>query len=199
MKDIVGSDEALKGDTFGGIVVAAVHITSENKERLTALGVRDSKRISKGRILRLAKELMKLSHWMAISLLPAEYNALTSEIGTTELLNALHKHCFSMMDMPKAWHVVDKFPGCRVGDEAVEQAESKFIEVAAASVIAKAMGIRQLQYLSKRAGFRLPLGSSHVSEALKMLRQSGLPPAAFVKLNFKNVKSVFFQETPQDL
>src|SRR3989338_8654944 len=43
---VIGSDEVLKGDTFGGIVVAAVRANDSQREQLCALGVADSKTLS---------------------------------------------------------------------------------------------------------------------------------------------------------
>ena len=43
---IIGTDESLKGDTFGGLVVAAVKADSGLRRKLVELGVADSKELS---------------------------------------------------------------------------------------------------------------------------------------------------------
>src|SRR3989338_6762386 len=48
---IIGSDEALKGDTFGGIVVAAVKANDDLRKELIELGAQDSKNLSDKEIL----------------------------------------------------------------------------------------------------------------------------------------------------
>src|SRR3989344_436071 len=40
---IIGTDESLKGDTFGGLVVAGVKANEELRQKLVELGVADSK------------------------------------------------------------------------------------------------------------------------------------------------------------
>ncbi len=181
---IIGSDEVLKGDTFGGIVVAAVKANRDQREQLVALGVTDSKLLDDKKVLLLAPKIEQLAGCIVKSMYPPEYNAFKGSI--TDLLNRLHKECYDYLK--PGTHVVDKFPGCIVGDIIETQAESKYIEVAAASIVARAHGLKQLNDLSKRAGFTVPKGSTHVAEALKTLKERNLFPAEFVKLNFKNVK-----------
>ena len=84
--------------------------------------------------------------------------------------------------------MVDKYPGCAVGDVAEEKAESKYVEVAAASVLARAAALKQLDYLSLQAGFTLPKGSTHVKLALHELQERKLEFRKFVKVHFANVK-----------
>jgi ribonuclease HIII len=84
--------------------------------------------------------------------------------------------------------VVDKFPGCQVGEVQEEKAESKYLEVAAASILARDAALRQLNALSAQAGFHLPKGSTHVQLALVELKHRKLNFTQFVKINFWNVK-----------
>ena len=69
-----------------------------------------------------------------------------------------------------------------------EKADSKYVEVAAASILVRAVGLQQMKNLSALAGFSLPLGSTHVKEALKKLKEQGFEFRKFVKMDFKNVK-----------
>ncbi|MBI4153306.1 hypothetical protein HY497_02185 [Candidatus Woesearchaeota archaeon] len=183
--DIIGSDEVLKGDTFGGIVVAGVKANRDNREQLVALGVTDSKLLNDSRVLALAPKIEQLASCIVKNIYPHEYNAFRGSI--TDMLNHFHKECYNYLQ--PGTHIVDKFPGCAVGDIIETHAESKYIEVAAASIIARAHGLKQLNDLSKRAGFTIPKGSTHVAEALKELKERNLHPTEFVKLNFKNVKA----------
>ena len=179
---IIGSDESLKGDTFGGVVVAAVKADDEMRERLRGFGVTDSKKIMDKKILLMAREIKKMVECEVRSIFPEEYN----KKKITVWLNKLHKECYDYLKPGK--HVVDKYPGCNVGDVREEKAESKYIEVAAASILARAAALEQMDSLSERAGFRLPKGSTHVKHALQELKARGLDFKKFVKLDFKNVK-----------
>jgi len=157
---IIGSDESLKGDTFGGLVVAAVKADEAIREKLKELGVADSKRLKDKEILVMAEKIKRLAECEIKSVFPEEYN----RNKLTVLLNKLHKEGYDYLKPGK--HVVDKFPGCKVGDIQEEKAEDKYVEVAAASVLARAEALKQLDSLSAKAGFELPKGSSHVKLAL---------------------------------
>lgn len=181
---IIGSDESLKGDTFGGIVVAAVKADKQDREKLRELGVQDSKNLSDQEILGMARKIREIVSCEVKSLLPEEYNKFDGNI--TEMLNRMHLESARYLFPGK--HVVDKYPGCGVGDLALEKAESKYIEVAAASVLAREAALKQLSNLSILAGFRLPKGSTHVKLALHELQERNLDFSKFVKVNFKNVE-----------
>lgn len=180
---LIGSDESLKGDTFGGIVVAAVKADNTLRQKLEELGVADSKLLDDREILRLAEEIKRIAPCEIRSLLPQEYNHVGK---VTLLLNNLH-HDVAKPLLPGK-HVVDKYPGCSVGDLMLEKAESKYVEVAAASILARSAALQQLNYLSKLAGFTLPKGSTHVKMALQELKDRGFDFRLFVKMEFRNVK-----------
>ena len=180
---IIGTDESLKGDTFGGLVVAGVKANDELRQKLVELGVADSKTLADQEVLQMAEKIKRLVPCEVKSILPIEYNA---QHEVTKLLNKLHKECADYLFPGK--HIVDKYPGCAVGDIQVEKAESKSAEVAAASVLARAAALQQLDYLSAQAGFRLPKGSTHVKLALFEMKERGLDFSKFVKVDFSNVQ-----------
>ncbi len=179
---MIGSDESLKGDTFGGLVVAAVKADDKLRGKLLDLGVADSKKLSDQEVHRLADEIKKIVPCEIKSLLPEEYNKYG---GVTKILNELHFEMAKSLQGGK--HVVDKYPGCTVGDIQETKAESKYLEVAAASILARSVALQQLHYLSLQAGFELPKGSTHVSEALERLKRERKDFKMFVKIHFKNV------------
>lgn len=180
---IIGSDEVLKGDTFGGLVVAAVKADANARGQLIALGVADSKLLSDVEIRPMAEKIRKIVSCDIRSILPEEYNKIGK---VTLLLNKLHKECAH--DLFPGTHVIDVYPGCTVGDIRVEKAEQKYVEVAAASVLARDAGLQQLQYLSSLAGFSVPKGSTHVLEGLKRLKDNDADFSKFVKMEFRNVQ-----------
>lgn len=180
---MIGSDESLKGDTFGGIVVAAVRADAKIRKLLLELGVADSKKLTDNEVMNMAEKIKKISPCEIKSLLPEEYN---HHGKVTEMLNKMHQDCANYLLPGK--HVVDQYPGCSVGDVRETKAESKYIEVAAASVLARATALKQLNYLSMQAGFELPKGSTHVKDALQELKDRRLEFRKFVKVDFRNVK-----------
>ncbi len=183
-KTIIGSDESLKGDTFGGIVVAALKATPKERELLIHLGVKDSKLLTDKQIFPLAKKIKETFQHEIISLLPEQYNAKPGNL--TLLLNTLHTQAASKIK--PGFHIVDEYPGCTVGDHHETKAESTYPEVAAASILARAAALEQLAYLATIAGFHVPKGSTHVADALQTLKNKKLPFNQFVKLDFKNVR-----------
>ncbi|MBW2988107.1 hypothetical protein DRJ48_00880 [Candidatus Woesearchaeota archaeon] len=184
---IIGTDEALKGDTFGGLVVAGVRANKKQRQLLLKLGVRDSKLLHAKQVSGLFKAILKSVPWAKVELAPEEYNASVAEQGITEVLNKLHMECYEQLKQDGEVHVVDKFPGCRVGNVVIPHAESEFVEVAAASIIARYFAIKQIKQLSKEAGFELPMGSTHVGSALRTLKEKGMELRRFAKIGFRNV------------
>ncbi|MFN4218408.1 MAG: ribonuclease HII [Candidatus Bipolaricaulia bacterium] len=71
---ILGIDEAGRGCVIGPLVVAGVVISDENWEKLTELGVRDSKRLSRSRRALLATQIERLAQ-----------RVIVLEIGPSEL------------------------------------------------------------------------------------------------------------------
>ncbi|MBW3010757.1 hypothetical protein KY326_00885 [Candidatus Woesearchaeota archaeon] len=189
---IIGSDEALKGDTFGGLVVAGVRADDKQREILRRLGVEDSKLLTDENVKIVAKQIMQHVHYSIKNLNPEKYNKEVEKYGMTSLLDKLHKGVAEDLDARKgAKHIVDKYPGCKVGDIIETKADSRYLEAAAASILARDAGLRQLKMLGVKLGMDVPKGSTHVKEALEALKRKNLPISRFVKVHFSNVKSVF--------
>lgn len=190
---MIGSDEALKGDTFGGLVVAAVKADDKIRGKLKEIGVADSKTLSDKEVLYLAEKIKKIAPCEIKSLLPEEYNAHGK---VTVMLNQLHQEAAEFLK--PGTHVVDKYPGCTVGKIREEKSESKYLEVAAASILARASALEQLNYLSSLAGFAIPKGSTHVQLALLELKHRKLDFWKFVKIDFNNVKEFMAKEKKEE-
>jgi ribonuclease HII len=184
----VGSDETLKGDTFGGIVVAGFKADDKIRDEIVKMGVKDSKQLLRPDIVKLAQELIEKfpNNYHVESLRPKEYNQLNMILNVTKILDKLHARCCAKLSR-SAIHIVDKYPGCVVGDIIEAKADSKYPEVAAASIIARYAGLKQIKELEMEAGFFIPLGSTHVDSALLELEKKTLDPKNYVKLKFKNV------------
>lgn len=188
----VGSDETLKGDTFGGIVVCGFKADDKIREELKVMGVRDSKELLKPQIVELAKVLVEKfpKNFHVENIFPKEYNKMNTIMNVTGIMDSLHKKCYSKLSRT-AVHIVDKYPGCSVGNIIEKKAESKYFEVAAASIIARYFGLKQIRELEMRSGFFIPLGSTNVESALLELQKKSLQPSDYVKMKFKNVEKYF--------
>lgn len=190
--EYIGSDETLKGDTFGGMIVVGAYFRKEEEDNLKRMGVVDSKQLTDLQIIRIAENLLEYySDRFAIQELePKEYNEIIPQTPLTKILDKMHIQVGLKLKQqhPKALHIVDQYPGCAAGDFMMQKAETHSIQVAAASIVARKIGLDQFEMLSEKAGFILPKGSTHVEEALEKIKEKGLLLNEFVKIHFKNVK-----------
>ena len=186
---VIGSDEALKGDSFGGIVVAAVKADDSQRHDLMFAGVMDSKKLKDSEISIIAERIKKIAKYKIISVLPLEYNRYEN---VTDLLNKLHFEAINSLK-PADLIVVDKYPGCNVHANKTIKAEQKYVEVAAASILARDAAVKQLKKLSQVLGFEVPKGSTHVSAALEKAVKSGIDLRKVAKIRFRNVKKFLHQ------
>ncbi|MBT3304143.1 hypothetical protein HN592_04740 [Candidatus Woesearchaeota archaeon] len=187
----IGSDESLKGDTFGGMVVAAVKADDATRALLEDMGVKDSKKLTDHRISLMADRIKEVSQVFFVNFFPEEFNKEVALYSLTGVLNKLHTKCTNTLKSASEEVIVDQYPGCKVdGANCLTKAEDQFVEVAAASIVARAEALKQMQELSIRAGFKLPLGSTHVLDALVRLRDKKLDFTKFTKTSFRNVQAV---------
>ncbi|MBO5694781.1 MAG: ribonuclease HIII [Lentisphaeria bacterium] len=189
-----GIDESGKGDFFGPLVVSCVYVENEDvAEKLSALGVRDSKQIkSDKKIAGIASEIMKLvqGKFAIVVIGPEAYNRAYAKIGSLNRLLAWG-HARSLENL------LEKAPECpaaladKFGDEHLirnallengrkihldqrTKAESD-IAVAAASILARAEFVRRLEALAGIAGVdTLPKGAgSQVDSVAAKIAGSG--------------------------
>ncbi len=196
----IGSDEALKGDTFGGIVVAAVRADDEVRKQLEEMGVKDSKKLTDQKIRVLAERIRGIAPVFFVSMLPLQFNQEVAKYSLTGVMNKLHEKVTSRLRKEEEEVIVDQFPGCDVHKATiVQKAEDLYIEVAAASIIARAEGLLQIKELSIMVGFQLPLGSTHVLESLIKIRDGKKDFNALAKTSFRNVKEIMHTQQQEPI
>jgi ribonuclease HIII len=203
----VGIDEAGKGDYFGPLVVAGVRITGERAAKeLRELGVRDSKTIGVVGIRGLAERVLGVigeRNVRIVSLPPKEYEARRGAAGNVnKLLGEVDAEIMGELDDEVEVIVVDEFaPAARsylepfvpegVRLEVRTRAEDD-AAVAAASIVARARQLDEVDRLSERIGFKLPLGATHVIGAgrrvVEELGEEGLAEVA--KISFATTQKV---------
>ena len=173
----VGIDEAGKGDYFGPLVVAGVRITGKKAaEDLQKAGVRDSKDLGDAAAREMSDRILEAvgtSNVRVVVLTPPEYEARRSAAGNVnKLLDEIDAEIISELNGEVELIVVDQYAvsarenlkpfvpeGVRL--EVRQRAEDD-AAVAAASVLARARYLEELESLSGRVGFRLPKGATHV-------------------------------------
>ena len=173
----LGIDEAGKGDFFGPLVVAGVRITGGGQaQSLQEIGVRDSKEISVPGVRRISERILETvgpENVRIVSLSPREYEVQREAAGNiNRLLGELDARIIGELAREVEVVVVDEFarsardhlepfvPG-GVRLEVRPRAEDD-AAVAAASIVARARQLEEIEDLSERVGFRLPLGATHV-------------------------------------
>lgn len=204
----VGTDEAGKGDYFGPLVAAGVRITGEQAdETLRGIGVRDSKLLSPSRAPAMAHEIEEAlgpGNLCVLCLAPEEFERRREAAGdnVNRLLGELNVEILGALVGGAQKFVVDEFakkarsyiePGVPEGValEVRPRAEDD-AAVAAASILARARYLREMEGLSEWAGLTLPRGAAHVKEAAETLLaergREGLERAA--KVSFSTTKGL---------
>lgn len=204
----LGTDEAGKGDYLGPLVVAGVRVTgAEEDQKLRELGVRDSKDLSGARVGRIAagiREVLGDRNLRVISLEPRvfEERREAADSNINRLLGELNCEIITELQDEVQLVIVDEFgvkarsyiAPCMPQGACLEvrpRAEDD-TAVAAASILARARYLEEMERLSRRVGFELPRGSSHVLEAARRVYQKrgdeGLAEVA--KLSFSTTRQV---------
>jgi ribonuclease HIII len=203
----LGIDEAGKGDYFGPLVVAGIRIThAETARKLQEIGVRDSKEIRASGIRRISGRILEAvgqNNVHVISLPPLEYESSRAAAGNVNrLLGELDATIMGELMNEVEVVVVDGFArsarsylepflpdGVRL--EVRPRAEDD-AAVAAASIVARARQLEEIDRLSEQVGFGLPLGATHVVEAGRRvvgeLGEDGLAEVA--KIHFATTRRV---------
>ncbi|MBM3294169.1 MAG: ribonuclease HIII [Candidatus Aminicenantes bacterium] len=185
----IGTDESGKGDYFGPLVVAGFFCPEGQDEVLRELGVKDSKRMSDGRVRDVAETLRQGYVHAVVAVGPERYNALYRNFrNLNKLLAWGHaraiENILAAVDCRKA--VTDQFGDERfVRDALLKMGRAIVLEqkpraeedpaVAAASILARAEFLKRLHFLGKDFGLELPKGASALVEkaAVELLRRHG--------------------------
>ena len=207
----VGSDEVGTGDFFGPIIVTASYVDRSNISFLEELGVRDSKKVTDDKIMKIAPTLIeKIPHYSYI-LTNEEYNKM-QDTGNNmnKIKSILHNKC--ILGLMKEGNysydmvVIDQFTPKRnyygyLKDEAnvfrkitfTTKAEDKCLSVGVSSIISRYMFLQEMEKLSKKVNMSLPLGASTVVDETgkKIVEKYGKEKLGEIaKLNFKNTEKI---------
>ncbi len=152
----VGLDEVGRGCIFGPVFAAAVVLTKKNSLLLKKLGVKDSKKLSKKQRQSLLPQIIKLSSdWGIGQSSVREIENLNIRKATEiAMIRAIDKLDFR----PTKIYVDGSLPLRLWGGEQenIIQGESKFVSIAASSIVAKVTRDALIESLSERyAGYNL--------------------------------------------
>ena len=189
----MGIDESGKGDFFGPLVIASAYVDESLVEKLRAMGVRDSKRISSDNVaIDMAREIRKLlgDRCAMVTIGPRSYNRMYAKIRNVNKIlawghaRAIENLLEKVPDCPRA--LSDKFgpthqieralmdKGKKIRLDQRTKAESD-PAVAAASILARAGFVYALRQMGKTYGFDVPKGASTKvrREAEKLVADKG--------------------------
>jgi len=199
-----GCDESGKGDLFGPLVTACVIADGDMVRRWIELGVTDSKKLSDSSILKLDKEIRKTEGVViktAFARMP-KYNELYGKFdrNLNKLLAWYHGRSLNQAldERPAPWGLLDRFSKQKLVDVYVkERKDFKLISrtkaesdpvVAAASIVARGVYVREMKRLSDEAGEPLVKGASGLvlAQAKRIVETKGAAALGyFAKLHFK--------------
>jgi ribonuclease HIII len=204
---VIGVDESGKGDFFGPLVVAAFAASDTDRASLEFLGVRDSKKIAVKRLRNIASTLRKDFPHSLVVIGPRKYNELHAKLKNLNRLLAWgHARAIeNLLEKTTAEKAIsDKFGKPELIERAlmekgrqielIQQVRGEeIIQVAAASILARAEFIRRMEELSDQLGMTLPRGAGAIVDRAgrQLVAKQGikvLDEAA--KTHFKNYQRV---------
>jgi ribonuclease HIII len=203
----IGIDESGKGDYFGPLVIAAVFVDAITQGELTLMNVRDSKKISDGRILEMAPDIRMLCPHSIIAIGPQRYNELYAKIQNLNRLLAWGhaKALETLLDKVSCGRAIaDQFGDERLIVNALQEKGRTIVleqrhkaetdlAVAAASILARAEFLLRLKRLSDETGTTLPKGASPAVELAgrMVVKKHGEERLGLIaKLHFKTTQAV---------
>ena len=205
--DLIGIDESGKGDYFGPLVVAAVHVTPHTQPYLVELGVQDSKVMSDQKILAIESLIKEKCPHSLIVLQNQSYNEIYETMKNLNHILAWG-HAKSLENTLKQascqFALSDQFANPSLVKKALmakgreitllqrPRAESN-IAVAAASILARAAFLQEMASLEDHFNMTLPRGCSDktIRAAQKLVETHGKDALVSVaKLHFKVTQEV---------
>ncbi len=208
----IGSDEVGTGDYFGPIVVTATFVSKDKIDLMNELGVKDSKKITDDKIIKIAPTLIKEIPYVTFILNNKEYNAYQRKGYNMNKIKAIlhNKVLYSLTNKEEKYPydkiVVDQFVYPRKYFEHIldakekvmnitftTKAESKCASVAAASIISRYIFLKQMEELGKEIGLDLPKGANDSVDLVgkEIALKFGMEKLEILaKLNFKNTDKI---------
>ena len=158
--DILGIDEAGRGSVLGPMVIAGVIVPEKMGKVLERMGVKDSKRLSPNRRTILSRKLKKMFKYEIVVISALEIDQMRADgINLNDIeKNAMRELIIRLSPQKAIVDAVDvkaeRFQNnlCEttgVDVVAEHKADDKYIEVSAASIIAKAERDAQIAEINK--------------------------------------------------
>ena len=211
-----GMDESGKGDFFGPLVTACVIAEEGVAQKLIDAGVKDSKSItSDAAILKLEGMIRKMPGLVVKTTFAGmeKYNELYGKFGNNlnRLLAWMHATALkdALKQKPVSWGLLDQFSEAPLVQNYLKdlpfelrmqtKAESDPI-VAAASIIARATYVKELEKLSEQAGEKLlkGAGTNVLKQGQSLVKKLGEDALKrFAKCHFRTAYTILGLPEPE--
>lgn len=203
----IGIDESGKGDFFGPLCVAGIYADTHQFAELQKMGVKDSKLISDGAIVKIGKKIRENIVHHVVRINPLKYNELYAQFHNLNKMLAWG-HATTIENLVARSGctnvLIDQFASEHVVITALKRKNLELhltqrhkgeqdLAVAAASILARCAFLEGLEQLSEQVGHKLPKGASAaVIQAGKALVQKHGPEVLLkvAKMHFKTVSSI---------
>lgn len=174
--DILGIDEAGRGSVLGPLVIAGVLIPEKMEKVLERMGVKDSKKLAPHRRTILSRKLKKMFDYEIVVISAREIDEMRADgINLNEIeKNAMESILLKIKPEKAIVDAVDvkaeRFQNNLCDDTglnviAEHKADDKYIEVSAASIIAKAERDDQIAQINKEFIKSGGIGSGYPSDS----------------------------------
>lgn len=208
--DYIGSDEVGTGDYFGPVVVCSCFINKDITNKIAHLNIKDSKDLNDSQIRNLAKTLKDIVPNYIYILNNEKYNEAITNNNNLNMIKA-KMHNYALLQLIKLLNkkpkiIVDQFCEPKkyydylkdidsvVSDIVFEtKAESKYLAVAIASILARDAFLHQFDLLSKEVDMKLIKGASSLvdNQAILIVKKYGFDVLnKIAKLHFANTKKI---------
>ncbi len=204
---VMGIDEAGRGPLIGPMIVAAVALPVEALDRLTVLGVRDSKKLSREAREKLYPIIVGSAAYVVTVEVPPETidsaNLNTLERDTIAYLaararmvlgEALTRIAADTVGSPETLaRAIREVVGSGVEIVVRERAEEEFTEVAAASIVAKVVRdrrVRELAGLYGDFGSGYPTDPKTIEWVRRMYMKSPDTPPPIVRRTWSTLRRI---------
>lgn len=209
IKCSAGSDEVGTGDVFGPIVVCACVVQEKDIELLKNLNIQDSKKINDQQIKEIGPKLHKSLVNSLIIMNNEKYNEVIVKnnmnvikaklhnrayLNLSKKINLLEYDCYIDQFTPKSKYFEYLKNEEKIYTDLVfeTKAESKYISVACASIIARYAFLIEMEKIENKYNFTIPKGAGTIVDDA-LIRFNRIQPenlSKVCKMNFKNLQKI---------
>jgi len=203
-----GSDEVGTGDYFGPVVVVACYVNQELLSKIDSKFIQDSKQLDDPTIRKIAPKLIEVLPHSALIVDNVKYNQIHQQYNLNAIKALLHNQAYRHLEkkikqLPKL-NVVDQFTPENLYYNYLKnekdvirtlhfetKAESKYLAVACASIIARYTFLLVWDKMEEKYGFTFPKGSGELVDhaIVRFVKEFGKDKLNLVaKTHFKNTQ-----------